>query len=234
MITLTAGMRVTLPLGVAVLVHAACGEDAYRVLVRVPGDAARAARIEVALLRSCGELADVAEAPAAPMRLVEVTRDGGAPLGAVEPGSYGLHARAWDADCLLYAAGCDGVTVRAGTAGTLEVALREVAAGGCEGDRTCEEGICRERDRDGGAGSRCDEIYGGVRDYVRCSEEDGRCLFNVVLFEDTCGELCETYGASCVGAYANDTSEGGDPCAGDYEESCDTAAWDEICACTLP
>jgi hypothetical protein len=223
------GFKVGRLMMAALLCHA-CDEAGYGVLVHVPGGSSRASRVEVALLHSCSELAEPGEAPLTPLRLVAVTADDADPIGAVEPGDYGLAGRAWDAACILYAAGCRDIVLRAGGHGTIEIFLEEIAPRPCSQGESCVDGACRVGASDGGAGLTCSEVYGTARDFMLCEETEDACEFSATLFDQPCGEFCAELGGACITAYAN--SE--EPCERTFEDDCSAEAWDEICVCSRP
>ncbi|MBI2893424.1 MAG: hypothetical protein HYY06_07715 [Deltaproteobacteria bacterium] len=134
------------------LAVAACSEDAYRVLVHVPAPSDRATRVEVSVIGSCGEVVTLGDPPSEPISQSEVSGDAPAPLGALEPGAYGLYARAWDGQCSLYAAGCSPARVEAGGSGPLDVFLARIAERGCAAGQTCADGVCVGPDASGDSG----------------------------------------------------------------------------------
>ena len=128
-------------LGATVLCVIACEQrGGYPVVVHLPGDAARAARVELSVLSSCGEIHSLGDAPVSPWRVIEA--EDGSAIGTLPAGRYGLYARVWRADCSLYAAGCAPFDVTAGGRGTIEVFLTEVEARTCAADQTCVSGRC--------------------------------------------------------------------------------------------
>lgn len=92
----------------------------HDVIVRL-GDPARATLVEVALVRGCGDLLDMRDRPDDPLALSRIADGHGSPLGRVEPGQYGLHARAIDSSCVVFAADCDTITVSADTSNAFEI-----------------------------------------------------------------------------------------------------------------
>lgn len=75
----------------------------------------------------------------------------------------------------------------------------------------------------------CDEAYGDAPGYELCSETEHSCVFNVLLEQSSCTALCESYGATCVGAQNNSA---GDCASAEAEAPCDEMANDQICTCT--
>lgn len=134
------------------LALAACEDGGYDLVVHVPDDASRAAVVEVAVLGSCSEVQDPGEAADAPIRTVAVSGARSEPIGWLAEGSYGLHGRAWDSDCFLYAGGCSPARIEDGGSGTLDVFLAALPPRGCDDDETCSGGRCLPPDTatDGG------------------------------------------------------------------------------------
>jgi hypothetical protein len=130
----------------AAVVLAACGSgDDYRVIVRFADEslAARADRIELALLGSCGDVALGEPPPEQARRLEVVATEPPAAFGEVEPGMRGLYARAFDADaCALIAAGCSPIELERGGGGELVVVLEGIAETRCPGGTACVAGSC--------------------------------------------------------------------------------------------
>lgn len=78
---------------------------------------------------------------------VEFRVDEAAPaIGEVEPGEYGLLARAWNDDCELVAAACRSVRVEAGGSTPLSVLLIEATGRRCAAAETCAAGECTAGD----------------------------------------------------------------------------------------
>lgn len=182
-------------LSIAAIALGACDDGGYAVVVHVPGDAARAARVEVSLLRTCGGL-DLGEPSDDPIVQVQVKGDRSAALGAVAPGAYGLHARAWDASCRLYAAGCDAVRLEAGGEDTIDVFLGVIDEVSCAPGLRCDEGECTDDpSRDGGLpDAGLDGAPDGGVDAGACSEEGLQVIGT--LSSD------ETRGVSVSGSHA--------------------------------
>ncbi|MBI2896067.1 MAG: hypothetical protein HYY06_21085 [Deltaproteobacteria bacterium] len=125
------------------LLVAACDAGNYEVRIHVPGGPDRAVEVEVSLVRSCGEVVVIGEAPASSLRTVVVVADRSGPLGPIEEGPYGLYGRAWDGTCRLYAAGCSQIRVEGGGSGDLDVYLAELSPPrGCDEGETCRSGRC--------------------------------------------------------------------------------------------
>lgn len=90
-----------------------------------------------------------------------------------------------------------------------------------------------DTDTDTGTGTEppsCDEVYGGTGGYTYCSETDDSCTFAADLGGGTCGDVCEAYGGSCLGAHSN----GASPCDDFGERTCDytCGACNVTCICS--
>ncbi|MBI2895537.1 MAG: hypothetical protein HYY06_18415 [Deltaproteobacteria bacterium] len=139
-----------------------CDEGQYRVILHVPGGAERAARVEVSVIPSCGEVATAGAPFDAPLRVVDVRGGQSPPLGSVRAGTYGLYGRAWDRRCVLFAAGCDTVHLEGSGDGTLDLYLEELSPpGGCNPGDRCEEGVCLS---DGGLDAGDEPALDGAAD----------------------------------------------------------------------
>lgn len=81
-----------------------------------------------------------------------------------------------------------------------------------------------------GATQSCDEQYGSVLDYQRCTETPDTCAFNVrVDMSATCAQVCSMFGGECVVADLNDT----EPCVSIGQIACDDMSFmDAICTCS--
>ncbi|MBI2898344.1 MAG: hypothetical protein HYY06_32640 [Deltaproteobacteria bacterium] len=223
------------------LYMACTSDDGYRVRVHVPGGGRRAVRVEVSIIGSCIELGELGEPPWAALRTVEALAERAEPIGPLAAGTYGLYGRAWEAQCLLYAAGCAPVAVEAGGAGTLEVLLEEIAARGCDGDAVCAGDRCRAQDAgpsadrdagldgsvppDGDAGPGCLEDGEPCVDYEDCC---GRSCFDGLCGPPEClfaGSLCggdeDCCGRDCGGSPDRCTALDGCRVAGEVCESND-------------
>ncbi|MFK8000609.1 MAG: hypothetical protein AB8H86_13495 [Polyangiales bacterium] len=102
----------------------------------------QATRVGVYLVQNCpqgtleGDLQGV-------IAEVEFGVDETAPsIGEVEPGEYGLLARAWNDDCELVAAACRSVRVEAGGSTPLSVLLIEATGRRCAPAESCTAGEC--------------------------------------------------------------------------------------------
>lgn len=148
------------------LLTAGCTDGAYVIEVELsPALAERTRAIELSLvLGGC----DDGQTPGAPVagaiqrRVLE--RDGPRPsFSPAEPGRYGVHGLARDAQCAPVAAGCEEYTLEPGGSGTLRLPLAAVDGEACG---ACDDGVCGDAFdagvRDGG--SPDGGMDGGVRD----------------------------------------------------------------------
>lgn len=158
--------------------------------------AAQSVRFQVAVVTSCITI-EPGERPVAPLQIVEFSVDESArALGALEPGDYGLYARAIDENCGVVAAGCQPITVEAGGEGNLRVVLS--AAGGdlCGASSACVNGRC-ESGADGGVdGSDGGSDSGPEPDAgPTCLEGqllcEGACVQSDEMNCGGCGNVCD-------------------------------------------
>ena len=122
----------------------ACDGDPEEVSVRVyvPAADTLARRVEVAVVATCAEVADDLGAdPEAPLQVVEALVASPEPLGLLPEGGYGLYARAWREDCILYAAGCDSFRIP-DEDGIVDVALATIATHACGPGDSCVDDRC--------------------------------------------------------------------------------------------
>lgn len=158
--------------------------------------AAQSVRFQVAVVTSCIAI-EPGERPIAPLQIVEFSVDETArALGALDPGEYGLYARAIDENCDVVAAGCQPITVEAGGEGNLRVVLS--AAGGdlCGASSACVNGRCESG------------VDGGVRDSgapdvgLTCLDGqlmcDGMCVPSDSANCGMCGNTCDFPSGSAV------------------------------------
>ena len=142
-------------LGTIALGAIACEEGGgYPVLVHRPGDAVRAARVDLSVLSSCGEIRSLGDDPVSPWRVIDA--EDGSVIGNLPAGRFGLYARAFQDDCALYAAACAPFDVEAGGEGTIEVFLTEVPTRTCGPEASCAAGRCE-------GGADAGEPDGGTR-----------------------------------------------------------------------
>jgi len=127
----------------AVLFVACAGDGRYAVVLRAPAGAT-VERAEVDVVPAClGVAVDSGEPPASSLRHVEVLgRERAEAIGSLAAGRYGLYARAWDARCRLFAAGCHDFEVTGDGRGTIAVTLEPVDARGCDANETCRRARC--------------------------------------------------------------------------------------------
>jgi len=130
------------------LVVAACAQHEYEVVVAFdPPELANAVvRVEVALVADCAAHDPLGVAPVDARVIATVDRGGShrVDIGDVEPGTYGVYARAYDEGCMVRAAVCVPVTLEANGSGQIPVTLTGSAFTGaaCADGLTCESGAC--------------------------------------------------------------------------------------------
>ncbi|MEM9864063.1 MAG: LamG domain-containing protein [Myxococcota bacterium] len=130
-----------------------------------------AVRIQLAVVDDCADQAPASE-PVGIVRTIEFAQDEQAPsVGNVPPGSYGLYARAFDAECEVVAAGCTPVLLESGGGGTLSVQLTRAEGRRCE-PSLCREGACVPAP-DGGSDGPDGGSDGPPRDIANDLLEDG-------------------------------------------------------------
>ena len=129
----------------ALLVAPACSDPVeIDVQVFVPGGWTRARRVEVAVVGDCQDVQDWRLAPTSAERRAFATPEVAQSLGNVRAGSYGLHARALDRDCLVFADGCTAFDVDPERASQVSVHLQAVTTelAACFDGRACDDGAC--------------------------------------------------------------------------------------------
>ncbi len=139
----------------------------YTVVVRFapPTLAVQARRVELSLVQTCLAPGIDTGEPVAALRTIELAR--GAThtgFGNVQPGTYGLYARAFGPSCGLVGTGCAPVTFIAGGSGERVVVVHGLAGPSDCPSAQCVDGACLEPD----AGRR------GTREVARTREADGR------------------------------------------------------------
>lgn len=140
-------MRLARQLAPLFLALIGCGGE-YDVRISfVDADTMLAAdRVQVAIIADCA-VQTLGEAPRETVRSVEFRIGESSPaLGAVEPGAYGLYARASNTECDVVAAGCTPISLDGNAEATLTVQLRNVSAQLCTGRSMCADGLCEDLD----------------------------------------------------------------------------------------
>jgi hypothetical protein len=219
---------------------ASCDDGAYAVRVHVPGDAARAVRIELSVLRSCDEIRAPGDVVITTLASVDLGREEAGDIGAIDPGSYGLYGRAFEEGCALYAAGCAPITLEAGGEGTLDVHLLAVPPRGCAIGEICASEHCgppggRCLD-DGAACSAQASCCSGVCDGQACGRSDciaagGGCTTSA----DCCGGATCMLGA-CFGFGGEGCAPAGELCVLDSDccgQLCDSGHCALLDGCTV-
>jgi hypothetical protein len=74
----------------------------------------------------------------------------------------------------------------------------------------------------------CEEMYGTAPSFDLCEETTNSCRFYVQTSEDTCKNLCSSYGGECVDNYDGN-------CASSIgSQGCNVVHYDQVCICSLP
>lgn len=198
-------------LGCVLVALVACGDAEGGVIdVAVDFDAGLprstvddAQRVELYVVSGCEQIA-LGGRPDDEVASTVVLRDGtaGPTLGAIEPGEYGLYARAQDGTCAVVAAGCNDIAITATTGGPVEVTMSGFAGASCQPNEQCviESGDCVEIS----VGGQCD----GEPDGTSCMTEgvDGLCR------NEACCTGCWN-GSSCLpGNQTQNCGQGGGMC----------------------
>ena len=215
------------------VVVTACSGGEYSVVVRFdpPSLADETRRVEVSLVRDCASQSDTGEPAVSALSTLELRRDSTrGTLAPVEPGSYGLYARAWSADCRVIAAGCDTVELEAGGSGELIVTVRPVGGPGCGTGLTCDDGSCVGPDAGRDAAVDASRDAGPACVCAACAvcRSDGTCAPD----HDSCGPgtYCDPTagcvpGTECAGD-GSECPDDGDVCT---TERCDTTRDPPLC-----
>jgi hypothetical protein len=154
------------------------------------------------------------------------------------PGTFGFEARARDARCTWFAAGCTEVVLPAAGATTRLVATTETLGTDCEDASVRDAGPVDARTEGGsdaappvdtGARPPCATLFGAVSGFELCAETVDRCRFYAVTDGSNCNALCEGLGSSCVAVDNDDSSMG--HCVSNGAATCGANATDTICTC---
>lgn len=177
--------------------------------------------IELSLVAQCPAPGAVAQAPVAPVETLELRKGNTFPrFRSPKAGTYGLQGRARrPGDCVVVAAGCAPVTLRAGKGGTLAVVLAAVDDGnGCETGAVCSAatGACDGMCEGSGCADAAPAEDAGC-DGASCEFECGPCDAvphgrTFCAAEDTCDFACDfgyqKSGAACVPGSATEVVDG--------------------------
>lgn len=150
--------------GLVTLAVSACSDGGYDVIVRFETRALAAAvdRVEVSLVPACAGLTPGDAPTGAAWQTLLRRGETGAPVGDVQPRSYGLYARGWGAGCAVAAAGCLVYGLEAGGSGELSVTLAALAGGPCScatGETVCTT-TCADLMRDSANCGACGRVCG--------------------------------------------------------------------------
>lgn len=125
----------------ALALLAGCDDGKVDVRVYVPDSGDVLERLEVSVIAGCGTVEEIGDEPIDPIRVVDPLFDPNEPIGTLGEGAYGLYARAWTANCLLYAAGCDSFRIP-DEDGIVDVTLSTIDTRGCPPGQYCPNGEC--------------------------------------------------------------------------------------------
>jgi len=181
-----------------------------------------AVRVEGYLIESCDSV-DIPDRPNDELGSTFTLRDGtqAPPIAAPNPGEYGLYAVALDSNCAVVAAGCETVTVLAGSEETLSVTMGAYSGAGCAEGQQCsiDTGDCIGPD--GGTGGVGGEGGTGGVGGADCTDadDDGYCVdADCDDSIPTCNVDCTTNSdggehVDCFEAFCGtDPSDGGSEC----------------------
>jgi hypothetical protein len=74
----------------------------------------------------------------------------------------------------------------------------------------------------------CEKMYGTANGFDLCEATVNSCRFYVITSEDTCTNLCTSFGGACIDNYDGN-------CASNIgSQGCDVVHQDQVCICTLP
>lgn len=134
---------------------------------------------------------------------------------------------------LVAVGGCGRIAYEphsAGEGGTRDAGSRDGGATGNDtGPLPSDAGIDPE------VAAACDTRFGAATAYQLCWTEASACAFNAQTDPRNCATVCESFGSTCLAAYANSTD--GDParaCITTGVTDCAGRAFDDICVCALP
>lgn len=78
------------------------------------------------------------------------------------------------------------------------------------------------------APATCDSIYGAATNFDLCEATPTSCRFYVLTNEDSCTNLCASFGGACIDNYDGS-------CASAIgSQGCNVVHLDQVCICTLP
>lgn len=74
----------------------------------------------------------------------------------------------------------------------------------------------------------CNDMYGTASDFNLCEETTDSCRFYVRTNEDSCTNLCSSFGGACIDNYDGNCS------SGIGSQGCNVVHFDQVCICSLP
>jgi hypothetical protein len=200
-----------------------CAATEVTVVLRLPDSADDVGRIEVSILSDCGSVAPPA-APSSPILRTDDVIGRELTRWRLDPGRYGVYARAFRADCAVVAAACRDFDLGDDSGGEVELALVDVPPAGCAAPEVCVDFGCVEPglldfdsdgvideldncpssanpdqdDQDGdGMGDACDGDCDETADCSTCSAcaDDGPCGPTTSVCNESAA--CQTFD-SCI------------------------------------
>jgi len=145
------------------------------------------------------------------------------------PGRYGFAARARDASCHWYAAGCSEVVVPVGGTTTRMLATSETIEPGCSADAGVHDAPSGDGASSDVTRPPCATTFGGISGFVLCTETATTCRFYAITGGHSCNASCTSVGSSCI-AEENDDSAGA-VCDTLGASTCASNGNDAICTC---
>lgn len=74
----------------------------------------------------------------------------------------------------------------------------------------------------------CNDMYGTASDFNLCEETSDSCRFYVRTNEDSCTNLCSSFGGACIDNYDGNCG------SGIGSQGCNVVHFDQVCICSLP
>jgi hypothetical protein len=138
---------------------------------------------------------------------------------------------------LVLAAACSfdpNTTSESSTAGP-DAAIPTVGANldASAADQEARDGGNMPTDEKGDAGFdavpvTCDKMYGAADSFDLCEETSNSCRFYVMTNEDTCTNLCGSFGGTCIDNYDGNCG------SGIGSQGCNVVHFDQVCICSKP
>jgi hypothetical protein len=74
----------------------------------------------------------------------------------------------------------------------------------------------------------CQAMYGAADSFDLCEETNNSCRFYVRTNEDSCTNLCASFGGNCIDNYDGNCG------SGIGSQGCDVVHFDQVCICSKP